>query len=174
MTEHKKAFFALYFGQDVFFDNMNFKVEGIDVLRDSWIQGIHAELRPLSDISDEDAIELSNLLDISVSVGDIREALIQVIGRSDIDFPIKVIDILRSKGYAIPFMGYSIGQLIEAGWVKEKPKSDLPSYCKEKWCENVCDECPFMEYEVVGHPGGENTQSTKQHFCAKGIWKEDF
>lgn len=164
MTEHKKAFFALYFGQDVFFDNMNFKVEGIDVLRDSWIQGIHAELKPIEYISDKDVK--------SIGFHSSSEFLNKFV-HSEI-FQYKHIDYLRSRGYLVPFMEYSVEQLVEAGWVKEKPKSDLPSYCKEKWCENVCDECPFMDYEVVGHPGGENTQSTKQHFCAKGIWKEDF
>lgn len=40
------------------------------------------------------------------------------------EFHIQSIDFLRSKGYVLPFMGASVGELINMGWLKLKGAQD--------------------------------------------------
>lgn len=46
--------------------------------------------------------------------------------------------------------------------------------CTEEYDEEVCENCIFLEYDIVGHPGGESTQSVRQYYCSLGFWQEDF
>lgn len=93
-------------------------------------------LNPLSAISDEDAIEVAKMFDGKeikygagyatlnesanvllwydgeiITPGDVCQNSLQLL--SSYDF-------LRSKGYALPFMQYSVEQLVQMGWVKLK------------------------------------------------------
>jgi len=36
------------------------------------------------------------------------------------DIPFEAVDFLRSKGYALPFMGLSVDELVNYGWIKFK------------------------------------------------------
>lgn len=49
---------------------------------------------------------------------DLREDLKQIINSEDFYGIASVSDYLRSKGYAVPFMGLSVETLIEYGWVR--------------------------------------------------------
>lgn len=89
---------------------------------DCWI-----ELKPLSSISDEDAIEAGK---IYWEGSDNREFYIthgkKVVNNlmdegsvySDAMPLLKLFDFLRSRGYALSWMGLSVDELEAAGWIK--------------------------------------------------------
>lgn len=147
--ENKEKFFALYWGQEVLKANKNHEI--------AWVIGLggnkpvmqeYLELKPLSSITDEDAIEVVKLkmFHDNVDINDIID--IKIAKSSDKkgyflslegivqhkrwnDFVERVflgeekiysfyIDFLRSKGYALPYMGLIVEKLIEYGWVKLK------------------------------------------------------
>ena len=95
--ENKTKFFAQYYGQKVLLDD-NLTVNftrlhyGIEDFKNWWL-----ELKPLSEISNEDALEISDFV-----------------------YADRKVDYLRSKGYAIPWNGISVEEMIEFGWVKLK------------------------------------------------------
>ena len=79
------------------------------------------ELKPLSKITDEDAIEVSNIWGSKVEskiLGNIIAVRIGTKAESEVRNSIGVIDFLRSKGYALPFMDLSIEDLVSFGWVR--------------------------------------------------------
>lgn len=47
-----------------------------------------------------------------VNIGEIHFSASRVVGY------IQIVDFLRSKGYALPWMGLSVGELINFGWIK--------------------------------------------------------
>lgn len=49
-----------------------------------------------------------------VNIGEVQMSAYRVVGY------IQIVDFLRSKSYAIPYMGLSVEKLIEYGWVKLK------------------------------------------------------
>ena len=79
------------------------------------------ELKPLSKLNDKDAIEVSKIWGSKVEskiLGNIISIRIGTKGESEVRNSIGVIDFLRSKGYALPFMEYSIEDLVSFGWVR--------------------------------------------------------
>lgn len=141
--ENKAKFFALYWGQEVFMKGNNSALWELDYIRLGSISKFSLlELKPLSLISDEDGIEGAIILQ-----GIKKDNEILDIKRYDdfISFSIihngcnfktcysffyqasrpatltqKYADFLRSRGYALPWMGLSVEQLIEYGWIKLK------------------------------------------------------
>lgn len=131
--ENKARFFALYWGQQVLktdYSNRIYKT-GTE-LSVSYItiyehRSYYLELTPLSQISDEDVKGLTNsfmrtkkeLLDYycSESHGQALKMLFKDLKPEDYDY-------LRSKGYALPWMGLSVDDLVNYGWVKLKGGSD--------------------------------------------------
>lgn len=132
--ENKKKFMSLYVGQPVYSRDRypggeNFKM--CSFFRDD-VEETHVLLKSLSSssITDEDAIELVKIH------GYIKNQLTEENGRSLINSIIKgtdipffyvkkekfghMIDYLRSRGYALPYMGASVGTMIEWGWIKLK------------------------------------------------------
>jgi len=145
ITAVKSRFFSQYWGQKV----------GVKDKFDNWtvgnIFGLDfecLELKPISKITDEDAIKVAILmtkfkwnLDLGVKVIQ-QENQIRIyydakssgfkhtttiyddfFGRNYIGEPIQplsgeIFDYLRSKGYAVPFMEYSVNDLISLGWVQ--------------------------------------------------------
>jgi len=112
--DNKEIFFALYYNQEV----LRIKGWGRLLLLDSYkflpeektIQKSTLELTSLSDITDEDLL----LLKCNRKVWEMYE-----------DFPDEwlsalAFDILRSKGYALPFMGIDVESLVSWNWVKLK------------------------------------------------------
>jgi len=84
-------------------------------------------LKPLSSIADEDIIEVAKLNGWSEDLGErYKERLLQF----KIDIPCistpgykhrylpEIFDYLRSKGYALSWMGLSVEEMVEAGWIK--------------------------------------------------------
>lgn len=48
-----------------------------------------------------------------------------------------------------------------------------PEYCQQKYTDE-CENCPFREFELVGHPGGVATANTEKYWCDWGHWEDDF
>lgn len=105
ITSVKSRFFAQYWGQDVC------QTKG----------GSYLELKPLSKITDEDAEELLPFVSFQFSSKYTDEQIKEEIKKSVLDtemMPFELFDFLRSKGYALPYMNYSVDDLISFGWVQ--------------------------------------------------------
>lgn len=152
--ENKAKFFALYWGQkvvkynDIFEDatHVDF-VDFIDMKDKSFLI-----LKPLSSISDEDAIEVAKIMTFHDGKGLIIERKkhgeiemydryndephflntlffvpdpFEIFSRDDnrnwfqydAERILEVTDFLRSRGYALPWMGLSVEELVNRGWV---------------------------------------------------------
>lgn len=131
-SQNKAKFFAQYWGQKIVKDKASqilFISPNINMEHDSWF----LELKPLSSISDEDAEEIGKLYggfyQTSEDLQDYKDhvylALIEDdeeaynmwdhIGFQDMSH---VTDYLRSRGYALPWMGLSVEEMVDAGWIK--------------------------------------------------------
>lgn len=84
-------------------------------------------LKSLSSISDEDVIQLSKLMDENFEgfghtdipveeIVEFRNDIVQVL--EEIYYPLVIADFLRSRRYALPYLGISVEEQIEAGWIK--------------------------------------------------------
>lgn len=131
--ENKAKFFAQYWGQNI----LRYHNAGVHTIVDenvlnpkknnikhSWL-----ELTPLSAISDEDAIEVALLCGGANSVSHGKEILKAVFGNHfnnryssnpPAGYYTDIIDFVRSKGYAVPYLNLTVNQMIEYGWVKLK------------------------------------------------------
>ena len=137
--ENKAKFFVQYWGQYVLYFTSDFLRKIDNLTLDSVENDDFLELKPLSQISDEDAIELMRLKIESKGVVDIETIEIEnktldgytfIVkyknwGDERVGFifnghtnPLSFYDFLRSKGYALPWMDLSVEDLIEYGWVK--------------------------------------------------------
>jgi len=122
--ENKAKFFALYWEQKILKDKagQTFNVcSNINLKHESWF----IELKPLSQISDEDALWYSKQVFVDEYVQSVdEEILIQKIKKAN-HFNLKDpyrMDYLRSKGYALPWLDISIEEQIEFGWIVLKTK----------------------------------------------------
>lgn len=134
-TENKAKFFALYWGQRVVYDNNRYYTVdtlGITILRGCLL------LTPLSQITDEDAKELGKIC--GLANGTVRGYAYSVLVEDDsyqlqISFNgyiclrkndklynekgiLDCYDFVRSKGYALPYMGLSVEDLVKLGWIR--------------------------------------------------------
>lgn len=155
--EEKAKFFAQYIGQPITFGlgTVKYEYEGYTqgdtgflagILGNQIVIGYIAEekrdtyhqsillLKPLSSITDEDAIEVTLLLPWFNKTGNERVYKNtygnKVVSSDDGDFKYGKFEIkidsltprqyqyLQSKGYALPYMNYSVEELVEMGWVK--------------------------------------------------------
>lgn len=79
---------------------------------------------PLSQITDEDAVEVAKMYGWEESHLRFKERVFQFklelnnINQFKSRHSVEVIDYLRSREYALPFMGISVEEMCEAGWVK--------------------------------------------------------
>jgi len=82
----------------------------------------YLELKPLSSITDEDAIEVAKILGYDYSdEGDYFTTASNYLERyyyNPKDTSIGVVDYLRSRGYAYYYMGLDVDEQIEYGWIK--------------------------------------------------------
>jgi hypothetical protein len=127
--ENKERFFAIYWGQTIVSDGLE---EGEKcTVQFALSEGIHREgwleLKPLSAITDEDAVEVAKIILKGIEVSsNFNYALHGRLFISDLtnqsykDSVMHVVDHLRSKGYALPYMGLSVEEQISYGWVKLK------------------------------------------------------
>ena len=141
--ENKARFFAQYFGQHVLYFSSDFLRKIDNLTLDSVENDDFLELKPLSQISDEDVIQgITYLYNITrEELGEILEikhydtfSSITTIGigcnfktsrsihhwRGTKKIGSVEADYFRSKGYALPYMDLSVEDLVEYGWVKLK------------------------------------------------------
>ena len=101
--ENKAKFFAQYWGQHVLYFSSDF-LRKIDSLTLVGIENDdYLELKPISKITDEDAINLGYGYASHL--------------KSNLD---RNIDQLRNLGFAVPWMDLSVEDLVEYGWIKLK------------------------------------------------------
>lgn len=117
--ENKAKLFAQYWGQKVFINALN-KAFFIQKVGSSYMTKYGVEhrciyLKPLSSITDEVAEMVSGLMHWGKDPKSVRNTIVLLNLNS---FPAIVIDYLRSKGYAVPFLGMSVEQLVDFGWIK--------------------------------------------------------
>lgn len=101
--ENKARFFAQYWGQKVFKTSLKQEIPHKNNFGKSIQFNDFLELKPLSQINDEDAINLGYGYASHL--------------KSNLD---RNIDQLRNLGYALPYMDLSVEDLVEYGWVKLK------------------------------------------------------
>jgi len=104
----------------------------------NWLNVTKLKLKSLSNLSKEDAIFIycsrngilatdrvslvdysfsNNILCIEIYTPDYGSHLISKDYFLIDELSVKLTDYLRSRGYAVPFMGLSVGELIENGWL---------------------------------------------------------
>ena len=132
-NENKAKFFAQYWGQKIVAHKFigagsNASIGSVIFSKlDNW----HLELKPISDISDEDAIEVAKIIfkNPAFHTSDkgkryIRQMILLDHEYNQLFFSFikvsAVIDFLRSRGYLAPWMDLSCKELIKSGWVKLK------------------------------------------------------
>lgn len=136
-SENKAKFFAQYMFQHVLMwhdQSILYAVDGSDVATVSTKKtNYFLLLKPLSLITDKDAIGIAKIigwdklkpsfadghpLDLKVSIRDFNWLKNPLCDKTKLG--IEAADYLRSKGYALPWMGLSVETLIEYGWIKLK------------------------------------------------------
>lgn len=129
MKNFKERYFAQYWGQEVAFARSANKGLIKTFIRESTpfscIEFI--ELTPLSAITDEHAIEVASSLEpiaFRKRQTAVRWAKMYLKDNSTltvtINTAVKIVDYLRSKGYALPYGGKSVEELIKLGYLKIK------------------------------------------------------
>ena len=117
----KSMFFAQYWGTKTLYIGGLGKVE---VGKGGWNlkhPDFFLQLKPLSKITDDDVQELLPLVSFQFSSRYTDEQIKEEIKKSVLDtemMPSELFDFLRSKGYALPYMNYSVDDLISFGWVQ--------------------------------------------------------
>ena len=113
-TAVKCRFFAQYWGTKTLYVG---GVGLVEIGKGGWNlkhPDFFLQLKSLSKITDEDAISMYRGLERNYeSANQFLEDYksIGFLEQSEVDF-------LRSKGYAVPFMGYSVDDLVKIGWVQ--------------------------------------------------------
>jgi hypothetical protein len=107
-NENRAKFFALYWGQKVLKDVHGLNATISNMIDFEW-NGWWLELKPLSSISNQDAKECGS--------NDSKDFL-EELDSCGLTYQSHNIDYFRSKGYALPWMGLSVEEIIEAGWIK--------------------------------------------------------
>ena len=119
--ENRQRFFALYIDQKNILIDKEEKVNRFNV---SKFYNWHNEkfflmLKPVCLISKEDAIEIAKIY--GNDEADTFENMVnfaKLIIRRNNSLVSEAVDYLRSKGYALPYIGISVDKLIEYGWIK--------------------------------------------------------
>ena len=114
-TAVKCRFFAQYWRQQVQrYENNNYKKVVNGFIETNLQDKDYLLLKPISKITDEDAISMYRGLERNYESANQFLEDYKSIGflvQSEVDF-------LRSKGYAVPFMNYSVEDLVKMGWVQ--------------------------------------------------------
>lgn len=143
--ENKSKFFAQYWGQKILMATINgggfkaYPIQSSEMHDHYFTHECWLELKPLSSITDEDAIWVSNRATgrisghtyvieksatnnvLSITATNPRyEIAEQTWGCGTNWLPSEISDYLRFKGYALPWNGITVEQQIEFGWIKLK------------------------------------------------------
>lgn len=126
--ENKAKFRAQYYGQKVLRLNGSDSIKriGSDIALRGLIdeEGFYLELTPLSQITDEDAKNIEFVFnvpfnEVELTFDDNLNWIAKYNGLENYGVLfLRHIDYLRSKGYALPYMGLSVDQQMEYGWIK--------------------------------------------------------
>lgn len=143
--DNKEKFFSLYWGQDIIHHSIYSPFLGYfnsvdeEHMYNHGVNWYCLALKPLSSISDEDGIEVLNILMGSKTdryenwhttmqkhwLKIIKTDLQDLFGSRQTSNLLPYFkstwetgDYLRSKGYALPYLGISVEEMIEAGWIK--------------------------------------------------------
>lgn len=119
-TEINRAkYIAAHMGQNILL--LGRSTKNTRCVTPSWMMYTERTMRllltPLSLITDEDAIEVSKILQVNPE--DVSDWLNGDCTHEDFHGPFTfqhAIDYLRSKGYALPWMGLSVNELIKRNW----------------------------------------------------------
>ncbi|TCV17169.1 hypothetical protein EDC17_101188 [Sphingobacterium alimentarium] len=128
--ENKAKFLALYWGQRLMREEMDSKLYFCKPGKDSDFELNYIELKPLSSISDEDAEYCIGKTECSMRKNDPNSGdygmspssifVNSMIGDSSYHIGRREADYLRSKGYALPWMGVTVEEQVNRGWIKLK------------------------------------------------------
>lgn len=134
--ENKSKFFAQYWYQDVFVFVPNMQTYKITKSRfnaETLRNPCYLQLKPLESISDEDAIAFFDIVWAKVGSHKNKPNDFKIeFGKDWASSPTSErygliptglfhgVDWLRSKSYALPWMGLSVQDLIDYGWIKIK------------------------------------------------------
>ena len=128
---NKARFFALYWGQEIakYPEALSYLRWNIkDALNDG-VENRHILLNPLSLIADKHLLNCYHLhsaftsYDYTIGFTPFDVMINNWMdhgGYRDIERCPDTVDYLRSKGYALPWMGLSVQEMIDAGWIKLK------------------------------------------------------
>lgn len=129
--EWKAKFFAQYWNQYIGYTinrAAGKQYVGVHFIHSYSLPTHYLELKPLSAIADEDLIGISftfpkdNRADIEFQFypDDYNGHWVAKNGqdRKEGYFTLRDFDYLRSKSYALPFMGLSVDEMVQAGWIK--------------------------------------------------------
>jgi len=131
---NKVKFFAQYWGQKVFINpvlstDAVTNVYIFDYPEPEDIEHEYLELKHISSITDEDASILAEDYDFYIGSDPLDQFKTIIDFKQSITenncYPIGFFDFLRSKGYALPWMGLSVENLEEYGWIKLKKQTKL-------------------------------------------------
>lgn len=125
--ENKAKFFAQYWGQEVLrfevVDNITPRAKSAFLELPSWalhkeynywsIQNGYLKLKPLSSITPQE----QGFITSSKLCNSEKPIIKDKIGNY-FEGDLYISDYLRSKGYALPYMGLSVEKQIEYGWIK--------------------------------------------------------
>tara|TARA_X000001382_G_scaffold25412_3_gene15999 strand:+ start:7841 stop:8245 length:405 start_codon:yes stop_codon:yes gene_type:complete len=125
--ENKQRFLGHYLGQEVFnIDNeTDIKLTPLCIQWTNDIRNGYLKLTSLENITDEDAIEIAAIHYHNLSKELLKPDVIQLVktmllAHKDCEEILicEISDYLRSKGYALPYLGLSVEQLIHFGWIQ--------------------------------------------------------
>lgn len=122
--ENKQRFFDAYSGQKIFRYSWNEELYTNRYLDQEKLHKYTAELKLLSEISDENAIEVGKIINNVFINSDIelRDMGTWNVKNEEYLVNLQIADYLRSKGYLLPFMDLTIEQILEYGWAVLKSK----------------------------------------------------
>ena len=135
--ENKMKFFALYYGQEVMKEQGKRQINTYTVSYLDYDKSNHwLELTTLLSITDEDAMKLAKIglperihdYLWSYQTGRAIAKSIQEGRQTNTYYPFfrmgDAFDFLRSKGYAVDWLGLPVQKQIEYGWIKLKNKEE--------------------------------------------------
>jgi len=129
--QNKERFFALYWGQYVGCDKQVTNCTIDDVYMNLLCENKNFEpyyliLKDIHDISVKDIEELRDMTSFCTDYDIVEDHIISIqepestcsLSSIYTDITIEYVDFFRSKGYALDFIGITVKEMIDAGWIK--------------------------------------------------------